>query len=289
VVPLTRTWRLRQQVAVQDSIGQGGRGMARVRVGDIEVHYEEQGQGSAVVLVHGLGNDLHLWDEVATDLARLHRVIRYDVRGFGETDRPAGPYTLAGFAIDLAGLLDALAVDRAHVMGLSMGGVIAQRLALDFPQRVRSLVLVSTSSEVGDKARAAWLRLADVIESRGFDARSADASRAFSPEFAERHPEIVAATGKDNAANDPRAYAAAARASGDFAWTAELGRIGCPVLIVQGLADRLTPPGGSVKMARGLRRARLLMLEGAGHNIQIEQPVALANAALGFFAGVDLA
>lgn len=263
--------------------------MARVRVGDIDVHYEEQGQGSGVVLVHGLGNDLHLWDEIATELARLHRVIRYDVRGFGETDKPAGPYTLAGFAADLAGLLDALGIDCAHVMGLSMGGVIAQRFALDFPRRARSLVLVSTSSEVGDKARAAWLRLADVIEARGFDARSADASRAFSPEFAARHPEIVAATGQHNAANEPRAYAAAARASGGFAWTEELGRIDCPVLIVQGLADRLTPPGGSVKMARALRRARLLMVEGAGHNIQIEQPVALANAAAGFFAGVDLA
>lgn len=263
--------------------------MPRVRVDDIEVHYEEAGEGSAVVLVHGLGNDLHLWDALAPELARRHRVVRYDVRGFGGSDKPAGPYTLAGFAADLAGLLDALAIDRVHVLGLSMGGVIAQRLALDFPQRVRSLVLVSTSSEVGANARAAWHRLADAIEARGFDARSADASRAFAPEFAERHPDVVAAAGRANAANDPRAYAAAARASGDFAWTDELGAIDAPVLIVQGLDDRLTPPGGSVKMARALRRARLLMLEGTGHNVQIERPEALAHAALGFFAGVDLA
>lgn len=261
----------------------------RIRVRDIEVAYEDEGTGTPVVLVHGLGNSLRLWEAVAPTLCRLHRVIRYDVRGFGASDKPPGPYSLAEFAADLAGLLDALSIERAHVMGLSMGGVIAQRFALDFPQRALSLVLVSTSSEVGEKARAAWLRLADVIESRGFDARSADASRAFSPEFVTRNPDVVAEAGRANAANDPRAYAAAARASGDYHWTEDLVGISCPVLIVQGLADRLTPPGGAVKMHRVLPKSRLLMLDGVGHNVQAEVPLALSTAAAGFFAGVDTA
>lgn len=261
--------------------------MARIRVGDLDTNYLLSGDGSPVVLVHGLGNDLQIWDAVAGALESHHRVLRYDVRGFGATDKPAGPYTMAQLAADLCGLLDTLDMRRPHVMGVSMGGVIAQRFALDFPDRVRSLVLVSTSSEVGDRARDAWLRLAGVIESRGFDGRSADASRGFSAAFAAQHPEIVRAMGQRNALNDPKAYAAAARASGDFRWTAELAQVRCPVLIMQGLDDRLTPPGGSVKMQRALPRARLLLLDGVGHNIQTEQPRLLAHSALAFFAGVE--
>jgi len=81
---------------------------------------------------------------------------------------------------------------------------------------------------------------------------------------------------------------AAARAAADFNWTGELATLDCPVLIVQGLEDRMTPPGGAVKMRRALRQARLLMVAGAGHNIQEEEPQALAAAALGFFAGIEL-
>lgn len=262
--------------------------MAHVRVGDISVHYELSGEGSAVVLVHGLGNDLHLWDDVAGRLERHHRVLRYDVRGFGESDKPPGPYSMEQMAADLCGLLDALDLSEAHVLGMSMGGVVAQRMALDFGSRVTSLVLVSTSSEVGERARDAWLRLAGLIESRGFNLRNADASRGFSAQFAERFPDVVAAMGRRNAANDPRAYAAAARAAGDYRWTAELASVTCPVLIFQGLDDRLTPPGGSVKMQRALPNARLLLVEGVGHNLQAERPDLLANAAIAFFAGIEL-
>lgn len=262
--------------------------MAKVRVGDIRVNYLSEGEGSPVVLIHGLGNDLSLWNDVAAILARQHRVLRYDVRGFGATDKPSGPYSMAQFGQDLCGLLDVLGIRSAHLMGVSMGGVIAQRLALDRPECVRSLVLVSTSSEVGAQARTAWLRLADVIEARGFDPRNADASRAFSAEFAARHPTIVRAMGARNAANDPSAYAAAARVAGDYHWTDALADVDCPVLIVQGLDDRLTPPGGSVKMHRALRRSRLLLLDGVGHNVQTEKPEVLGNAALAFFAGLEL-
>lgn len=262
--------------------------MPRARIGAIELHYEEAGEGTPLVLIHGLGNDLHLWDGIVPDLAKHHRVLRFDVRGFGLSDKPAGPYSAGLLAQDVAAFLDALQIDRAHLLGLSMGGVIAQRFALDHGRRVRSLVLVSTSSEVGEKSRAAWHRLADTIEQRGFDSRSADASRAFAPAFAVAHPEIVAAAGARNAANDPLAYAAAARASGDYHWTAELGTITAPVLIVQGLADQLTPPGGSVKMSRVLPHNKLVLLEGVGHNIQAEAPLQLAHLTVGFAAAVDL-
>jgi 3-oxoadipate enol-lactonase len=261
--------------------------MQRVTAGDINVHYEQVGDGTDMVLIHGLGNDLHLWDAEVPALARHHRVLRFDVRGFGQSDKPPGPYSVGQFAEDVRLLFDACGVRDAHLVGLSMGGVIAQRFALDFPERVRSLVLISTSSEVGPRSTAAWERLAGIIEERGFDERSADASRAFSPAFVQRHPEVVAAVGKRNAANDPRGYAAAARAVSAYNWTADLASVNVPALIVQGLDDRLTPPGGSVLMQRALPQARLLMVQEAGHNVPLEQPALFHAAVLAFAAGVD--
>ena len=261
--------------------------MPRVAVNAISLNCEREGEGSDLILLHGLGADLHIWDADVPVLARHHRVLRLDVRGFGASDRPPGPYSPALFARDLDGLLTGLGIVDAHVLGISMGGVIAQRFALDFPARVRSLVLVSTSSEVGQKSIAAWQRLADQIERNGFDARSADASRAVSPAFAARHPEIVADLGRRNAACDPKGYAAAARAVSDYNWTAELPRLTAPTLILQGLDDQLTPPGGSVKMSRALPHACLFLIPECGHNLPIEQPAVFRHSVLAFTAGVD--
>jgi 3-oxoadipate enol-lactonase len=260
----------------------------RVRVGDIEINFESEGEGTPLVLTHGLGNDLTFWEQVVAPLARSHRVLRWDVRGFGRSDKPAGPYDTGQFAADLVGFLDSLDIDRVHLLGLSMGGVIAQRFALDHPKRLRALVLVSTSSEVGPKAVANWQKLADRVEQRGFDDRSADATPSFSTEFAAAHPELVRALGEQVRGNDPRSYAAAARAVSDYSWTAELRRVEAPALILQGLADRLTPPGGSVLMSRSLPRARLVMIPGAGHFLPLEEPVAFCAAVLAFTGAVDL-
>lgn len=259
----------------------------RIAAGGITLNCELEGEGVPLVLTHGLGDSLHYWDNVLPALAAHHRVLRWDVRGFGHSDKPPGPYTPELLAADLAALLDALGIATAHIAGLSMGGVIAQRLALDRPERVRSLVLASTSSEVGPQGMATWQRLADRIEQRGFTGGSQDASRAFSAGFAAAHPAVVAAAGAQTASNNPHAYAAAARAMSAYNWTAALVDLDVPVLILQGLADQLTPPGGSVKMQRRLRRSRLLFIPDAGHSLSIEQPAVFSAALLGFTAGVD--
>ncbi len=262
--------------------------MARIAVGDCSLNVEQEGQGTPLVLLHGLGADVRYWEPHLETLKAHHCVVRLDIRGFGASDKPAGPYSPTMFARDLAGVLDACGFESAHIAGHSMGGVIAQRFGLDFPARARSLILVSTSSEVGEKSIAAWQRLADQIEEKGFDARSASAARSFSPSFAAKHPDVVQATGQRNAECDPRGYAAAARAVSDYHWTADLNRLTTPVLILQGLDDQLTPPGGSVKLRRALPNARLLMMAEAGHNLPIEQPELFRHALLGFTAGVDL-
>jgi len=248
----------------------------------------QEGQGTDLILIHGLGGSLHDWDACTPDLARYHRVLRWDVRGFGDSDKPPGPYSPQLFARDLAGLAHACGVTRAHVAGISMGGVIAQRFTLDYPELVQSLTLISTSSEVSIQAQTAWEKMAAVIEQRGFSAHAGFAERIFAPGFVKAHPEIVRDMSTRTAANDPRAYAAAARAIGAYHWTADLNRIQVPTLILQGLEDALTPPGGSVRMQRVLPHSRLLLIPECGHVVPEEKPELFTHTLLAFLAGVDL-
>lgn len=241
-----------------------------------------------VVLTHGLGGDLDFWTPHVDALTAHHRVLRWDLRGAGQSTKAPGPYSPTLFARDLVGLLDHLGLARVHLVGHSGGGVVSQRAALDFPDRVESLVLASTSSEVGERASRAWNRLADTIAQRGFGReREADA-RAFGPSFAAARPEVVRELAQRTRGNDPAAYAASARAFGNYNWTAELGRITAPTLILQGLADQMTPPGGSVILARGIPRSRLLMIPDAGHNLPVEMPAVFTTAVLAFLAGCEL-
>jgi pimeloyl-ACP methyl ester carboxylesterase len=166
--------------------------------------------------------------------------------------------------------------------------VVTQRLALDFPARVRSLVLASTSSEVGEKASAAWARLADAVERQGFGPDRQPSTRGFGAAFAAAHPEVVREIGERARRNDPAAYAATARAFGSYRYTDELRRMQAPTLVLQGLDDALTPPGGSVILARALPRARLVMVPGAGHYLPIEMPALFTAAVLAFVAGREL-
>jgi 3-oxoadipate enol-lactonase len=255
----------------------------------VTLRYELTGdRGSLVVLTHGLGGSLDYWTPHVDALAKHHRVLRWDLRGAGGSSKPPGPYDPALFARDLATLLDGLGEPHTHLVGHSGGGVVSQRFALDFPPRTASLVLASTSSEVGERARAGWHRLADTIEQHGFgDGGGADA-RGFSAPFATAHPDVVAELAHATRRNDPAAYAATARAFGSYGWTAELPRITAPTLILQGLDDQLTPPGGSVILSRGIPRSRLVMLPGVGHNLPLEAAALFTTATLAFLAGVEL-
>ena len=260
-----------------------------VDVGGTRLNYDLAGSGNRLLaLTHGLGSDLEYWASHVEQLAASHRVLRWDLRGAGASGKPPGPYGPALFARDLAALLDQLGEPAAHLVGHSGGGVVSQRFALDFPERTRSLVLASTSSVVGERASRAWSRLADTIERDGFGPEREADVRAFSPAFAAAHPDVVRELARRTRLGDPQAYAATARAFGRYDWTAELRGLRAPTLILQGLDDALTPPGGSVILSRNIPRSRLVMVPGAGHNLPIEMPRLFTTAVLAFLAGLDL-
>jgi 3-oxoadipate enol-lactonase len=155
-----------------------------------------------------------------------------------------------------------------------MGGVIAQRFAIDFPEQTRALVLISTSSEVGPAARDAWQARAALVEREGLAAAlTSGPALSYSQAYREQQAEAIEiATRSTVASNDPRSYAAACRAVAAYSFTAELRTISCPTLILQGLSDELTPPGGSVIMARAIPNAQIEFIADCGHAIPTEQP-----------------
>lgn len=257
-------------------------------VNGVRLCYERSGHGPVVVLTHGLGGSLESWQPTADALRDGYTVLRWDVRGFGRSERVPGSVDPATWAADLDALLRHEGVERAVVVGISMGGVVAQRFALDFPASTRALVLMSTTSEVGEQARKGWLERARLVEEQGllavFDQGPA---LSYAPGYAERHAAEIRAAAEESARrNDPHSYAAAARAVSAYDFTAELARLDMPVLVLQGLEDRLTPPGGGVLLARAIPGARLEMVEGCGHAIPAEKFETMIALLDDFLAGL---
>lgn len=251
-------------------------------VNGTRLHYEIGGAGPPIVLIHGIGGSGEDWGGVLPRLAVACRVLTLDVRGCGRSAKPAGPYSAALWAADVAALLDHAAFTPAFVLGHSMGGAIAQRLLLDFPEKVRAVMLVSTSSEVKETAAQFWEGQAAEIERDGLGPMIARRQATYTDEYRAAHPEALAADARRLEFNEPRAYAAGARAMARYNFTAELRGVARPTLIVQGLDDKQTPPGGSVIMSRAIPGARLVMLEHCGHNVMIDQPDRFVELTLEF-------
>jgi pimeloyl-ACP methyl ester carboxylesterase len=237
----------------------------RVSVNGVHLHVDMQGKdGTVILLLHGLGGSSESWRGVAEPLSAARRVIALDLRGCGRSEPGEAEITLDLLA------LDALGVARCHLMGHSLGGVIAEDILTRHGERCLSAVLISTSSTVGEEAARNWRRLADRVEAEGIPDSPEIRGRMFAGEFAARNPAIVNAHGQLAADSDPAVYAAQARAASEYDYTEALAHVPQPVLIIQGLADKLTRPGGSVIMARRLPHAELEMVEGVGHNAHIE-------------------
>jgi 3-oxoadipate enol-lactonase len=250
----------------------------------VKIYWDEQGHDEPTLLIMGLGYTSHMWYRIRPSLAERYRTITFDNRGVGQSDIPSGPYPIALMASDAAAVLDAAGVSSAHVFGVSMGGMIAQEFALQYPKRVRSLILGCTAAG-GPTA-----------------VRSEPEARQMLKERAEMIPEQAAevavpfiydpGTPRERIEEDlavrrkwfPRSDAYTAQLQGILAWEAysRLPAIRVPTLVIHGEGDRLVPAGNARLIAERIPGAKLVMISHASHLFLTDQPETAHEAILSF-------
>jgi len=263
--------------------------MPRVRVRDIEMFYVEAGTGDPLVLVMGFGGDHLAWGLQLPAFAARHRVIAFDNRGVGQTDVPDAPYTTAMMADDTVGLMDALGIERAHVCGVSMGGMIAQEIALRHPGRVRTLQLHATLARPDGYMHAlsgVWRELRPRLDREQWLRQLA--LWLFAPVTYAERPEFVELVLQNALANPyPQSLVGfyrqgeAVRAHDTLE---RLADIRCPTLVTVAEHDALVPPRFSHQIARRVAGAEMKTLADAGHAYMWERPDAFNAMCLEFLA-----
>jgi pimeloyl-ACP methyl ester carboxylesterase len=251
--------------------------------GDVRIAYEVRGSGAPVLLVQGLGYPRWGWGPVVDGLAARLQVCSFDNRGIGDTDIPEGPYTVPQLAADAVAVLDAAGFDRTHVVGASLGGMVAQELALSYPERVDRLVLVCTTPGVRGvpMPQPTLLLMAEApalppdVALRRFveNALSPDAPVELVDEITRRRLESPP---------DPVGWAAQAAAATVFDSLDRLGGIEARTLVVHGAADNVVDPANASLLGEAIAGARLELLDGCGHLLMWEQPERFVQLVAGF-------
>ncbi|QTN21825.1 3-oxoadipate enol-lactonase [Rhizobacter sp. AJA081-3] len=241
-----------------------------------------QGQGTPVVLSHALGADLHLWDELAAALGEQHEVLRYDHRGHGGSAVPAGPYAQDDLVDDAARLILEWGRGPVVFIGLSMGGMVGQGLAVRHPELLSGLVIANSSARYPAEARAMWDQRIAAIEQGGL-ATIAEGTmeRWFTPGFRAAQPEVVERTRQVLLRTPAAGYIACGRAVQSVDWLDRLAAVRAPTLVIAGAQDAGAPPAMSEAMAARIAGAQLTVLDSA-HISVLEQPQAFLDAVRGF-------
>ncbi len=255
----------------------------KIAANGIEVHYTLTGEGPLVTLSHSLGCNLSMWDEQVRALSVRYRVLAFDTRGHGQSSAPPGPYTLEQMAEDVRGLFEALGIRQTHFVGLSMGGMIGQVLALAHPALVQSLTLCDTTSRYPGNVWPVWQERIETVEKKGMEAvADATLQRWFTAPFRARRPDVVSRIRAAILATPTQGYIGSCHAVPKINVTDRLGAIRCPALVIVGEED----PGTPVDMARtihaALPSAELAILRSASHLSNVEQPEEFNKVLLGF-------
>jgi len=250
----------------------------------MKIEWEEHGEGMPLLLIQGLGYGRWGWDPIVPGLAERYRVLVFDNRGIGESDKPEGPYTARQMAGDAMQVLDEAGVERAHVLGASLGGMIAQELAVYEPGRVEKLVLACTTPGGADapplpeatlKLFAEAATLAPEVALRRFveNALGADAPVELVDEIFRRRLENPP---------DPAGWQAQAAAGTTFPGVE--GQIDVPTLVLQGTDDNVVDPRNADLLAERIAGARIELFPGAGHLFFWEQPEQVVQVVSEFLA-----
>ena len=247
--------------------------MSRVPINGFEIDYRVAGSGRPFALAHSLGMAGRIFDPLRPLLEDRARVLTWDARGNGDSQKPATGWSIEDLASDLSGLLDDLGIERAVIGGLSMGGCTAIAYAVAHPEKLDGLVLIDTTAGYGEEKRDAWEQRARNAETKGMKpVFTFNQPRWFSESFLKAHPEKVDAIGKILLANDTSSYAAACRALGRFDARKELQKIQCPTLIIVGAEDPATPVAMSEHLHENIKDSELYVLDGLKHMSPFEAP-----------------
>ena len=252
--------------------------LAFSRISRLTVHWSTAGRtdGPAIVCGNALGTDHRIWGRVSKLLGDRYRLITYDSRGHGLTDAPDGPYTIAGLADDLLALTGSIGLNRFALVGLSVGGLIAQQVAVRAPERLAALVLCDTAARIW--SAEAWNARIDAVRKAGL-ASIADPimERWFAKSFRDTRADELAGWRNLMTRTPANGYIATCEAIRDADLTAAVGSIRTPTLVVVGEEDGSTPPALVKATADLIPGARFEIIQGAAHMPCIEQPEMLAG------------
>ena len=235
------------------------------------LNYVAEGEGPPVVLVHGVGSDLESWDQVACRLAPKFRVIRMDLRGHGESSQIRETYSLEKFCEDIVAVMDAEGIDKADLVGFSLGGLIGQCLALNWPDRFRKIVLLSAvAGRTPEEREKVVSRLAMIREDGIVAVTGAARDRWFTDDYVSKHPEEIDKRIAELIANDKESYLEAYRVFGQSELAPRLHEIKHETLVLTGEFDQ----GSNTRMARFMHEqianSELVILPGLRHSILVE-------------------
>ena len=261
--------------------------MPTAKVRDAELYYEEHGRGEPLVLVPGFGTGLWIWYRQFPVFAERFRTIVFDPRGVARSPTSDEPFTMRDLADDLAALLEELKVEKAHVLGASFGGFVAQEFALAHPEQTRSLVLCCTSYGGKGHVPPSPETLAAIASTKGLNTQERVRENlllAFSPRFVEEQPaEVERVINLRAESNVPESvYLRQLQAAITFDAAARVREIAAPTFVITGDADRIVPHENSLNLAAVIPGAKLKIVEGGSHVFFIEQADEVNRAVIEF-------
>ena len=244
----------------------------------VALNYRVVGQGEPLVCIHGVGSYLEAWDGVAERLADRFRILTFDLRGHGCSSKVRGRYEIDDFVGDVLALADHVGFGTFNLAGFSLGGLIAQRLALTHQDRLRRLVLLATvAGRTEDERERVAARLAALQSGDRGSHYGASLSRWLTEDFQAKNPELIAKLRQRNAQNDPDCYAAAYRVLAQTDFGGLLDQIRVPVLIATGEHDAGSNPRMALYMHERIVGSTLHILPGLRHSILTEAPAQVAE------------
>ncbi|HKV41138.1 MAG TPA: alpha/beta hydrolase [Blastocatellia bacterium] len=257
----------------------------KIGVNGINIEYRDEGKGLPVIFLHAFPLNQRMWDEQVAALSPICRAITVDLRGFGDSDVPPGPYWMALMASDVRGLMSKLSIDRAVLVGLSMGGYVAMAFYRNFAESVRALVLADTRAAADTpEAHERRLKSAKRVEAEGIDSIIDEMSQVLLGATTQKErPEVLAKVRRIAALNNPKGVAAAQLGMAARPDSSEmLASVKRRVLVIGGREDALSPPAVAEALQWRIQGSQLSIIERAGHLANLECPHEFNAALIGF-------